>query len=64
MYYFDLPVRFTDDYVTIVCHNCVSQVDPKSIEIHWVCRGYSKVDDPANKLEPPPRVLNSEQIKR
>lgn len=36
----------------------------KSVEVHWVFRGYEKVDNPKESVNPPPRMIENENIDR
>ncbi|XP_048248264.1 (E3-independent) E2 ubiquitin-conjugating enzyme-like [Haliotis rufescens] len=42
----------------------VESVVTKSVEVHWLCRGFSKVANPLAKLSPPERIVQGEDLKR
>ena len=43
----------------------VLQVEPKLIDVHWLCQGFAaKSQDPSAKMAAPPRTLKGELIKR
>ena len=33
------------------------------MEVHWICRGFSRGDDPHSKVEAPPRHVKANDIK-
>ncbi|XP_074648201.1 (E3-independent) E2 ubiquitin-conjugating enzyme UBE2O-like [Tubulanus polymorphus] len=42
----------------------VIDIEILSVEVHWMCRGYATVENPDDKLTPPPRILKGDDIKK
>ncbi|ESP03792.1 hypothetical protein LOTGIDRAFT_156353 [Lottia gigantea] len=42
----------------------VESVETESVEVHWLARGFSQVEDPQVRVEPPPRLVRGDQLKR
>ncbi|CAL1526363.1 unnamed protein product [Lymnaea stagnalis] len=49
--------------VTIV-YVTVEKIITKNVEVHWIFRGYEKVDSPNVSVNPPPRMIEGETIER
>ncbi|XP_050394975.2 (E3-independent) E2 ubiquitin-conjugating enzyme UBE2O [Patella vulgata] len=42
----------------------VESIETESVEVHWLCRGFSHVEDPQIKVEPPPNIVEGDKLKR
>ncbi|KAL5018693.1 hypothetical protein ScPMuIL_004415 [Solemya velum] len=42
----------------------VESVTTSSVEVHWLCRGFTKGISPQDKLDPPSRMVKGEELKR
>ncbi|KAL3877586.1 hypothetical protein ACJMK2_035282 [Sinanodonta woodiana] len=42
----------------------IEKIETKSVEVHWLCRGFTASGEGSDKLEAPPRLIKGDDLKR